>query len=131
MLAQAQEPPPKILFDQSPRAIEYQLGRLNNSELVRVERKEDDPKYRLVYYALLTRKGLGREYFDEALSALTKMDKASADAGSCLTACPKIRAGRHGDRGKTDPLPFRPAGGALRQERAALAEADRESAVAR
>jgi azurin/DNA-binding transcriptional ArsR family regulator len=72
-----QEPPPKILLDQSPRAIEYQLNRLSNGELMRVERKEDDPKYRLVYYALLTRKGLGREYFDEALAALTRMDRTS------------------------------------------------------
>lgn len=72
-----QEPAPKILLDTAPRAIEYQLGRLSNAELARVERKEGDPRYRLVYYALLTRKGLGREYFDEALAALTKIDNAS------------------------------------------------------
>src|SRR5687768_6701674 len=71
----AQDDPPRILFTQSPRAIEYQLGRLTNDQLVRVDRKEDDLKYRLVYYALLTRRGLGREYFDEALGALTKMDR--------------------------------------------------------
>ena len=72
-----QAPAPKILLDQSPRAIEYQLNRLGNSELILVDRKDDDPRYRLVYYALLTRKGLGREYFDEALAALVKMDRAS------------------------------------------------------
>jgi azurin/DNA-binding transcriptional ArsR family regulator len=73
-------PPPKILLDSSPRAVEYQLNRLSNDELIRVERKEEDPRYRLVYYALLTRKGLGREYLDEALAALTKMDNASPTA---------------------------------------------------
>ena len=75
--AAGQESAPRILLDAAPRAIEYQLGRLSNAELVRVERKPDDPRYRLVYYALLTRKGLGREYVDEALAALVKIDKAS------------------------------------------------------
>ncbi len=75
--AAGQESAPRILLDAAPRAIEYQLGRLSNAELIRVERKPDDPRYRLVYYALLTRKGLGREYVDEALAALIKMDKAS------------------------------------------------------
>ena len=75
--AVGQESAPRILLDAAPRAIEYQLGRLSNAELSRVERKPDDPRYRLVYYALLTRKGLGREYVDEALAALIKMDKAS------------------------------------------------------
>ena len=78
--AVGQEPVPRIVLDAAPRAIEYQLGRLSNAELVRVERKPDDPRYRPVYYALLTRKGLGREYVDEALAVLTKMDKASQTA---------------------------------------------------
>ncbi len=50
----------RILLDQPPRAVEYQLGRLTNDELVRVERKDDDVRYRPVYFALLTRKGLPR-----------------------------------------------------------------------
>jgi len=73
-----QEAPPRILYETSARAIEYQLGRLTNAELVRVERKNDDVKYRPVYVALLTRKGLGREYFDEALAALMAIDKATS-----------------------------------------------------
>jgi azurin/DNA-binding transcriptional ArsR family regulator len=75
--ATPQDGPPRILYDVSPRAIEYQLGRLNSADLVRLERNETDVKYRPVYYELLTRKGLGREYFDEALAALTKMDGTS------------------------------------------------------
>ena len=70
----------RIILDAAPRAIEYQLGRLSNAELIAVERKPEDPRYRLVYLALLTRKGLGREYFDEALTALKALDKASATA---------------------------------------------------
>jgi azurin len=59
------------------RAVEYQLDRLSNDELVLVERKEDDVRYRPVYFALLTRKGVPAQYRDEALGVLTKMDKAS------------------------------------------------------
>ena len=73
--AAPQDDTPKILFTQSPRAVEYQLNRLTNDQLARVERTEGDVKYKPVYYALLTRKGIGREYFDEALGALTKMDQ--------------------------------------------------------
>ena len=73
-----QEAPPKILLDQPLRAVEYQLNRLTNEQLILVERKDDDLKYRPVYYALLTRNGLARQFRDESLAALTKMDKASA-----------------------------------------------------
>jgi DNA-binding transcriptional ArsR family regulator/uncharacterized cupredoxin-like copper-binding protein len=66
---------PRILLDQPPRAIEYQLSRLTSEELVLVERKPDDPRYRLVYLALLTRKGIPSQYRDEALAALAAMDK--------------------------------------------------------
>ena len=84
-----QEPPPRILLDAAPRAIEYQLGRLTNAELARVERKPDDPRYRLVYVALLTRKGLGREYFDEALAALPKHGQGHAGPACCSRRCPR------------------------------------------
>ena len=80
---------PKILFDTSPRAVEYQLGRLTNAELIQVERQVD-PRYRMVYVALLTRKGLGREYFNEALEALTKIDRTTAPR-VLLDALPKVR----------------------------------------
>ena len=73
----AQEPPPKILYDQSPKAVAYQVSRLTNDELARVERQPGDPKYRPIYSALLTRKGLARPLRDEAIAALTKLDNAS------------------------------------------------------
>lgn len=72
-----QEPAPRILLDQSPRAVEYQINRLTNDELVRVERKADDVKYRPIYYALLTRPGMPKPVRDEALAALAALDKSS------------------------------------------------------
>jgi hypothetical protein len=68
---------PRILLDQPARAVEYQLGRLTSEELILVERKDTDPKYRLVYLALLTRKGMPSQYRDEAIAALVKLDKSS------------------------------------------------------
>lgn len=116
-----QEPVPKILLDQSPRAIEYQLDRLSNNELIRLERKEGDVRYRLVYYALLTRKGLGREYFDEALAALTKMDKAS-QTRVLLEALPKVRADDAETAAKLLRVLLGQPAEALRKERATLAQ---------
>jgi hypothetical protein len=68
---------PKILIDQPPRAVEYQLGRLTNDELALVERKEGDVRYRPVYYAILTRRGMAAQYRDEAVAALVALDKTS------------------------------------------------------
>jgi azurin len=73
-----QQDAPRILLDQSPRAVEYQLGRLTNDQLVRVDRKDSDAKYRPVYFAILTRKGMARPSRAEALATLVKMDGASA-----------------------------------------------------
>ena len=73
----AQGAPVRILIDQPLRAVEYQLDRLSNDEIVRIERSDADPKYRPVYVALLTRQGLPSAVRDEALAALVKMDKTS------------------------------------------------------
>jgi azurin len=75
LLAQ-QEDAPRILY-QSPRAVEYQLGRLSNDQLVRVERNDTDSKYRPVYAAILSRRGMARPARAEALAALVKMDRSS------------------------------------------------------
>ena len=89
--AASQDAAPKILLDQSPRAVEYQLSRLTNDELSRVERQPTDAKYRPIYYALLTRKGLARPLRDEALAALVKMDNTS-QSQVVLQALGKIQA---------------------------------------
>jgi len=74
---QQQEDVPRVLLDQSPRAVEYQLGRLTNDQLVRVERKDGDLKYRPVYFGILTRGGMSRQFRTDALAALVRMDRTS------------------------------------------------------
>ena len=76
-LLAAQEGAPRILYDTSPRAVEYQLGRLSNEQLLRVERTDSDGKYRPVYFALLTRRAMARAVRAEALAALVNIDRAS------------------------------------------------------
>ena len=118
----AQQPaPPKILFESSPRAVEYQLGRLSNAELVLVERKPDDRKYRPVYIALLTRSGIGREYLDEALAALATMDGTPAPR-VLLEAAGRIEPDAP-DADRLIRLLLAQPAPLLRQERAAIAGA--------
>ena len=120
--APAQEPPPRILLDAAPRAIEYQLERLSNAELARVERKPGDPRYRLVYQALLTRKGLGREYFDEALPVLVKMDKATP-TGVLLEALSRVPEDDNETADKLLRVLLAQPAGELRASRSQLAKA--------
>ena len=80
---------PKILLDQPLRAVEYQLNRLSNDELVRVERNDTDEQYRPVYFALLTRKGLAPSFRADALAAIVKLD-GSAPTPILLEALGKI-----------------------------------------
>lgn len=98
-----QEAAPRILLDQSPRAVEYQLSRLTNDELSRVERQPTEVKYRPIYYALLTRKGLARALRDEALAALTKLDNAS-QSQVLLQALAKLPADQAEDPQTGDQL---------------------------
>jgi DNA-binding transcriptional ArsR family regulator len=84
--------PPRILLDQPLRAVEYQLRRLTNEELTKVERRDTDARYRPVYFALLTRRGLPRPFYDEALAALMKLDKTPASP-VLLDALAKIGTG--------------------------------------
>lgn len=65
---------PQIFLDKSPRVVAYQLKRLTNPQLVSLERHDDQPKYKPVYEALLTRKGIDRKYRQEATAALAKID---------------------------------------------------------
>jgi azurin len=113
---------PRILFTASPRAVEYQLNRLTNHDLIRVERSENDLKYRPVYVALLTRRGLGREYFDEALAALGRMDKASP-ARVLLDALAKVAPEDVETADKILRFLFAQPVLALRSERGAFARA--------
>lgn len=69
---------PKIFLDKNPRIIAYQLRRLSNPQLMALERKDDDSKYKPIYEALLTRQGLDRKYRQEAVDALAKLNHSDA-----------------------------------------------------
>ena len=69
--------PPRILYETSLRAVEYQLSRLGNDRLLQVERSDRDAKYRPVHFAILTRKAMPRSVRAEALAALLTIDGTS------------------------------------------------------
>lgn len=67
---------PHIFLDKSPKIVAYQLKRLNNAQLLAVERKPDEAKYKPVYEAILTRKAMDNKFRQEAMEALAKLDKS-------------------------------------------------------
>jgi azurin len=69
---------PHVLLDKSQRVVAYQLKRLSNAQLLLVDRNTSDSKYKPVYEAILTRKGMDSKYRDEALKALTDLEKSSS-----------------------------------------------------
>lgn len=82
---------PRVILTANPRAVAYQLKRLTNAQLAAFERNADDPKFKPVYEALLTRKGLERKYRQEAVDALAPLTK-SDPVTVLLEAIPKIEA---------------------------------------
>ena len=50
--------PPKVYLDTNPRAVQFQLARLDNQRLLLVERKDDDKKYLPVHKEILKRDGM-------------------------------------------------------------------------
>jgi azurin len=117
---------PRILLDQSPRAVEYQLGRLSNDQLTRVERRDSDPKYRPVYFAMLTRTGMPRPFRDEALAALTKMDRASP-LRVLLDALAKVSVEEAQNAGSLLDILLGQPVDTLRQQRETLVQAGAEA----
>ena len=69
---------PLIFFDNDSRVVAYQLQRLSNDQLVKVERHASDPKYRPAYEALLMRDGLATKYRREAIHALVDLNESDA-----------------------------------------------------
>ncbi len=76
---------PRVFLDKSPRIVWYQLNRLDNARLLLVERATDDPKYKPVYTAILTRAGMSRHHREEALQGLVKLNDTDT-AAELLTA---------------------------------------------
>ena len=118
---------PKILLDAAPRAVEYQLARLTNDQLGRVERKDSDLKYRPVYVAVLTRSGMARAFRDEAIAALVKMDGTSPTQ-VVLDALAKIPPGDAPNAASLLGILFAQPVDVLRQQRATLTKASAEAA---
>ena len=119
---------PRVLLDQSPRAVEYQLARLTNDQLVRVERNDTDVKYRPIYFAILTRKGMPRPSREEALAAIAKMDRAAPTRVllDALAKLPVEDADTPNGESLLGILLGQPAD-VLRQQRAALVQAAGEA----
>jgi azurin len=67
---------PSVNLAGNPRAVAYQLKRLTNQQLASFDRKPDDPKFKPVYEALLTRKGLEKKFRQEAVEALVGLNKS-------------------------------------------------------
>lgn len=65
---------PHIYLDKSPAIIRYQLQRLTLDQLLKLQRSPDNPKYKPIYEAILTHKGLPRPARADAVAALTKLD---------------------------------------------------------
>jgi azurin len=89
--AAAQVEAPRIFLDQPERIVEYQLNRLPVDQLMAVERRDTDARYRPVYLALLTRPGVPRSIRDEAVASLVKLGVASP-SHALLLALSKVPA---------------------------------------
>ncbi|HEY8750751.1 MAG TPA: plastocyanin/azurin family copper-binding protein [Tepidisphaeraceae bacterium] len=74
--AQPQDAAPQVFLDRSPQIVAYQLKRLTNAQLLAVERKTTDAKYKPVYEAILTRKGIDKKFRDESVNALAQLNKS-------------------------------------------------------
>jgi len=72
--ASAADGAPRVYLDKSRRIVDYQLKRLDNDELLQVERKTDDPRYIPVYEAILARPGLPQTAYLEAVNALATLN---------------------------------------------------------
>lgn len=120
-----QDNAPRILFETSPRAIEYQLSRLSNERLVLVTRNDTDVKYRPVHLAILTRRAMARAARAEALAALVKIDRSTPTA-VLLAALAKVTDDEAGEGGPQNVdsllgLMFGQPVDVLRQQRETLA----------
>ena len=130
-LLAVQDNAPRILYETSPRAVEYQLNRLSNEQLVRLERNDTDARYRPVHLAILTRRAMARSTRAEALAALVKLDGTSPTR-VMLAALAKVPPAETTDIDAQNVeallglLLAQPAG-ALRQHRDVLARAAAEA----
>lgn len=123
--------PPRIFLDKSPRIVAYQLSRLTNEQLVLVERKTDDAKYKPIYEALLARPALAPQYRQEALDALVTLN-ASDRVTELLAGIARIEAASKDDAATigelVSMLSLQPAE-ALKAKRERLIQASADAAT--
>ena len=67
---------PKVFLDKSPRIVAYQLKRLDNQRLLKVERKRTDRKYIPVYEAIIARVGMSPQFRLESINALAELQES-------------------------------------------------------
>ena len=80
---------PKIFLDKNPRVVKFQLKRLDNAQLLLVERKDDDKKYLLVHEEVLTRDGMSKGDRSSALDAIAKI-KGTDSVSELLALIPSF-----------------------------------------
>ena len=76
LLAQELGGAPRVSLGKSDKIVSFQLKRLSNQQLLEVERKTNDAKYKPVYDAILVRKGLERQFRSEAAEGLAALNKS-------------------------------------------------------
>jgi len=68
---------PRVFLDKSPRIVAYQLKRLDNTRLLLVETRHDDPKYLPVFETILLRPGIARKNRDDAIAGLVAIKQTN------------------------------------------------------
>lgn len=71
-------PAPVLFLDKSPRVVDFQLARLDNSRLLNAERNTTDKHFIAVYKAILTRAGISPKDRQDAVSALEELQSKDA-----------------------------------------------------
>ena len=117
-----QAEPPRILINLPERQVEYQLARLTAEQLVMVERRDDDRKYRPIYAAILTRRGVPATFREEAVAALVKLDE-STPARVLLAGLEKIPADDEVTAERVLGMLFALPSNALQADKTALTDA--------
>lgn len=81
--------PPKLYLDANPRAVQFQLKRLDNQRLLLAERRDDDKKYLPVHEEILKRDGMARQDRQLALNSISKIN-SSDNVAELLKLIPQL-----------------------------------------
>ncbi len=112
---------PRIFLDKSARVVEYQLKRLNDAQLLLVDRELDDPKYIPVYAAILSRPSIPPATKAEAAEGLAVLRKTSV-AEELMTAIGSIPEDRRRDAAELIRLLLRQSADGLQSSRSTFVD---------